>query len=177
MNQLRRADRGFLFGPVGLILAAIGLGACSSSGSGFTPFSILQANPRARTVQLTLDASATDANGGFNFDGYGNGALQVSAPVGWTVQVSCRNGSATTSPSCAIVDDLPISKVAPPIAFPGASIPHPTVGLLLGGSEPFTFVASSVGRYRMISLVHGDAAEGMWGWFVVTAGGRPSVRT
>ena len=178
MSQLRRADRRFLFGTAGLILAAIGLSACSSSGSALPPFAILLANTRARTVQLTLDASATGANGGFNFDGYSNGALSVSVPVGWTVHVSCNNDSSTISHSCAIVGDRPASTIAPPIAFPGASIPDPSGGgLPLGGSESFTFVASRVGRYRMTCLVPGHEAAGMWDWFIVTAGGRPSVRT
>ena len=177
MSQLRRADRRFLFGTAGLILAAIGPSACGSSASALAPFAILQAHTRARTVQLELVASWTDAYGGFNFDGYHNGALQVSVPVGWTVEVSCDNASATLSHSCAIVDDLPVSTIAPPIAFPGASIPDPTGGLPLGGSESFTFVASRVGRYRMTCLVPSHEANGMWDWFVVTAGGLPSVRT
>jgi len=178
VSLFRRTDRRFLFATAGLILAATGLSACSSSGSAFAPFAILLANTRVRTVQLTLDASATDANGGFNFDGYSNGALSVSVPVGWTVQVSCNNDSATLSHSCAIVDDRPIFALSPPIAFPGASIPDPSGGgLPLGGSESFTFVASRVGRYRMTCLVPGHEVAGMWDWFVVTAGGRPWVTT
>lgn len=177
MSRLLRGKPHIPLRSVGLVLAGVALSACGSSISGFAPFAVLQANTHARTVQLTLDASATGANGGLNFDGYANGALQVSVPVGWTVQVSCDNGSSTISPSCAIVDDRSVMTTAPPIAFTGASIPDPTSGLVLGGSETFTFVASRVGRYRMASLAQGDAAGGMWDWFVITAGGRPSVRT
>ena len=176
MSQLRRPHRGFLLGTAGLILAAIGPSACSSATS-FAPYAILQAHTRTRTAQLALDANATDAGGGFNFDGYGDGALTVSVPVGWTVQVSCNNGSTTISHSCAIVDDLPVSTTAPQLAFSGSSIPNPTEGLPLGGSASFTFVASRVGRYRITCLVPSHEADGMWDWFEVTAGGHPSVQT
>lgn len=176
MGQLRRPDRRLL-GAAGLILATIGLSSCSSSASGYAPYQILLVNARTRTVQLTLDAGATGADGGLNFDGYSNGTLQVSVPVGWTVQVGCNNMSTTLSYSCAIVGDLPVSTISPPIAFSGASIPDPAVGLVLGGSKSFTFVASRVGRYRIASLAPSQEAGGMWDWLVVTSGGRPSVRT
>ena len=176
MTHLCRGKRRFLFGIFGLILAATGVSACGSS-SGVASYAILLANARARTVQITLQAGGTSANGGYNFNGYSSGAMKLRVPLGWTVTVICVNDSSTLSHSCAIVDELPLSASAPPIAFQGASTPRPTEGLVLGGTAAFTFVASRVGRYRITCLVPGHEPSGMWDWLDVTAGGQPSVRT
>ena len=166
-----------LAAAAGLVLAALGLSACSSSESAIAPFQMLLVNAPARTVQLTLKLGATSGSGGFNIDGYSRGALTVNIPLDWTVKVSCDNRSTTLSNSCAIVDNLPVEGAAPPLAFVGSSTKNPKQGLPLGGSAGFSFVASRVGRYRLTSLDPGREAAGMWDWFRVTASGHPSVRT
>ncbi|MHB1783472.1 MAG: sulfocyanin-like copper-binding protein [Acidimicrobiales bacterium] len=166
-----------LAAAAGLVIAAVGLSACSSSESAIAPFQILLINAPTRTVQLTLKLGATSDSGGFNIDGYSRGALTVNVPLGWTVKVSCDNRSTTLSNSCAIVDNLPIVGATPPLAFVRSSTPNPKQGLPLGGSAGFSFVASRVGRYRLTSLDPGREAAGMWDWFRVTASGHPSVRT
>jgi hypothetical protein len=164
---------------VGCALAASGgtLAGCSHSGQAVTKGSILTSDPATKTVGLLLVSSATDGDGGFNFDGYWNGAMRVSVPVGWQVNVTCKNASTTLSHSCAIVKDVPLSPFGAPLAFPGASSPTPVDGLLPGVATTFSFVADKVGTYRIACLVSGHEFDGMWDWLFVTPGGSPHVAT
>ncbi|HET9091554.1 MAG TPA: sulfocyanin-like copper-binding protein [Acidimicrobiales bacterium] len=162
----------------GAVLLALvpALAACGSSGGTVKTSSILRADPAGRTVRLLLVASATSADGGFNFDGYGNGAMRVRVPVGWRVTVTCKNAASDLSHSCAIVTDVPIVPTGAPLAFPGSSTPRPRSGTPPGATTVFSFLASRVGTYRIACLVSGHEADGMWDWFQVTSGGVPSVR-
>jgi uncharacterized cupredoxin-like copper-binding protein len=168
-----------LIGGMLIVFAAIALSACGSS-TPTAPLShsaILQVDVSTRVVHLELAANETPAFSGFNFDGYGGGAMRVSVPLGWTVDVVCKNDSTTMAHSCAIVDDAPLTPFGGTIAFPGASTPDPVNGLDLGVSASFRFVATRVGTYRIACLVIGHESDGMWDWFDVTPGGLPSVHT
>ena len=165
----------------GAFCAAIALGgtlaSCGSSGESVKTSSILTSAAAARTVGLLLVSGSTGADGGFNFDGYGNGAMRVSVPLGWRVDVTCKNASAILSHSCAIVDDRPLSPFRTPTAFPGASTPEPEGGLEPGASASFTFLAARVGTFRIACLVSGHEIDGMWDWLVVTPAGLPKLTT
>ena len=138
--------------------------------------SILTSDAYTRTANLLLVSSSTGADGGFNFDGYGNGTMRVSIPVGWQVDVTCTNASAILSHSCAIVDAIDLSPDGAPIAFPGASTPQPVNGVEPGKSTSFSFVASRVGTFRIACLVSGHEIDGMWDWLDVTRSRLPSLR-
>ena len=153
------------------------LASCGSSGQLVKTSSILISNPASETVHLLLVSSSNGADGGFNFDGYGDGAMRVIVPLGWRVDVTCKNASATLSHSCAVVDDSPLTAFGAPLAFPGAATPAPTGGVGPGVSKSFTFVAAKVGTYRIACLVSGHEIDGMWDWFDVTRSGLPRVRT
>ena len=122
---------------------------------------------------VNIVAAETDGSGGFNFDGYGGGAMRITVPLGWTVDVLCKNDSTTMAHSCAFVDDAPLTPFGGTIAFSGASTPNPVNGLGLGESSSFQFVASKVGTYRIACLVIGHESDGMWDWLDVTPGGSP----
>lgn len=163
-------------------VAALGvlLGACgSASTQPLKPGAILSVDELSHTVRLYLAGGATSAADGFNFDGYANGKLVVSVPVGWTVIVECKNDSTVITHSCAVVPDTPISPTvgqrSNDLAFAGATTPDPVEGLPCGKSAGFSFVASKVGRYRIACLVIGHEADGMWDWLTITAGGAPKV--
>jgi Sulfocyanin (SoxE) domain len=160
-------------------VGAVALSACGSSSSDgpLKAPAIIQADAATKVVHLELAANETASFSGFNFDGYGGGAMRVSVPVGWTVDVTCKNDSTTMAHSCAIVDDAPITTSGGTIAFRGASIPNPVNGLGLGVSASFQFIASKIGTYRIDCLVIGHEADGMWDWFNVTPSGLPSVHT
>jgi hypothetical protein len=160
-------------------VAAVVLSACGSStpAAPLSHSAILQADSASRVVHLELAANETASFSGFNFDGYGGGAMRITVPLGWTVDVLCKNDSTTMAHSCAFVDDAPLTPFGGTIAFAGASTPNPVNGLGLGESSSFQFVASKVGTYRIACLVIGHESDGMWDWFDVTSGGLPSVHT
>jgi hypothetical protein len=166
--------------PLRLGLALVGAGmvlaGCGSSGGqSVARSSIVVSHLSSRTVSLLLVAASTDALGGFNFDGYGEGAMRVSVPVGWRVEVTCKNASSVLSHSCAIVTDLPLSPKGAPLAFAGASTPNPRDGIAPGATVAFSFVAARVGTYRIACLISGHEADGMWDWLTVTRGGKPGL--
>ena len=158
-----------------LVGGGLALAACSSAPSSPGVGAVLTAASGSRSVQLNLVAAATGANSGFNFDGYGSGAMTVSVPVGWRVVVTCENASAVFTHSCAIVRDVAPGVNGAPLAFAGAEIPNAHSGLQHGDSATFQFVAAQTGRYKIACLVTGHELDGMWDWFVVSAGGRPQV--
>jgi hypothetical protein len=101
----------------------------------------------------------------------------VVIPLGWRVEVTCKNASATLSHSCGIVADLPLSPFGAPVAFPGASSPNPKDGALPGVTNRFSFLAAKAGTYRIACLVSGHEIDGMWDWLDVTRGGSPALHT
>ena len=129
----------------------------------------LSYDPAARSATLKLVAGYKGVNRGLSYDGYSNGQLAVSVPVGWTVVVDFSN-AATINHSAAVVTPTGTTPV-----FPGASSPDPTVGLNPGGRLTFSFVASAVGSFRIACLVPGHEGLGMWASFTVTAGGVPTI--
>jgi hypothetical protein len=149
--------------------------SCGAARLPLKPAAILTVDAHRETVHLDLVAAETNDYSGFNFDGYGGGAMRVRVPVGWTVDIRCTNDSTALTHSCAITDDLPISPNGGPIAFPGATSPDPTEGLAYAKSASFSFTASRVGNFRIVCLVTGHEADGMWDWLTVTEGGTPRV--
>jgi predicted small lipoprotein YifL len=163
-------------------LAAIGLLALAGCGT-TTPASLppvkpvvpisaaaaLQTEDSAHRVTLTIAAGV--GNGGFNLNGYRNGALTIRVPVGWTVTVHFENRSPLAN-SLAVVTDAGATSPA----FAGAGLPAKQLhtGLSRGTSATFSFVAARPGTYRLASLVAGHEESGQWVRFLVTPGGQPA---
>jgi len=182
MERGTRRRLRWLVGSAGGTAATLGasllLAACSSSGpvAALPGRAILTSDAATRTVHLLLEGGENGAYDGFNFDGYGNGGMTVRVPAGWTVDVTFTNESTTLTHSCGVARDAPISTNAGPVVF-GATTPDPTTGLPFGATAHFSFVPTRAGRYRIVCFVTAHEADGMWDWFVVTTGGRPSVST
>lgn len=121
------------------------------------------------TVRITLVAGKTQANGSFNFDGYAKGAMTLTVPGGWTVEVEFEN--ATPLPhSLAVIPfrtTQPAEGIAAP-AFPGGATANLIGGLPRGATTTFTFAASRPGRYEFACGVPGHAVIGMWESLIVS---------
>jgi uncharacterized cupredoxin-like copper-binding protein len=132
----------------------------------------LSVNTGSQTATLTLISAYNSTNNGYNFDGYGNGKMVVTIPMGWHVKVKCStDSSATVNHSCAVTKSLTATKPA----FPHATVPNAMNGLAPGSSATFTFVPTKVGRYRINCLVPGHEAAGMWDTLMVVASGTPAI--
>ena len=137
----------------------------------------LKVNAKKKTVIFIVQAGLGATNSGMNFDGFANGKMTVTVPLGWTVDVQFKN-----------VGGLPHSMVVEPVkenmnsqnptpAFKGAQTQSPVAGTAPGSSSNFHFVANKAGKYRIICAYPGHAALGMWDNFAVQKGLKaPSVK-
>lgn len=143
--------------------------AATTQGKPARPY--LTAKTSTHTVHLMLLAGAPEGPGAFDFNGASAGRMTVTVPLGWHVDVLCLNYANELSNSCAIVPphgDHP--------AFPGSATKHPFLGLRPGYSESFSFTASKVGNYQIVSLAAGHRDAGMWDRFIVRRHVRPSIK-
>jgi hypothetical protein len=155
-----------------ILLYVAGCDPMMGTGAGTPPDpkGYMRVDTTARTVIVTLIAGYPATDYQFNYDGYGNGSLVVTVPVGWQVTVQCENHG-TVPNSCAVVSGRSDMK---PIE-PGWSTPDPVQGLDPGQSASFVFSPTNPGSYRLASLVGGNEASGMWADLEVTAGGNPAM--
>lgn len=157
-------------------LATLCAAACdplSGTGPGNPPDpkAYIHSDPTLHAVVITLIAGYPAGDYQFNYNGYGNGTLVISIPVGWQVTIQCENRG-TVPNSCAVVAG---KKDLAPIE-PGWSTPDPTHGLDPGRSATFEFSPTQSGSYRIASLVGGSEASGMWADLEVTSGGAPALK-
>jgi len=175
---LRTINIGWLKRSV-LLIGALVVGSLATScdpiqGSGTgqppDPAHYIQVDSGSQSAVVTLIAGypATDIQ--FNYNGYGSGALVLTAPVGWQITVQCQNHG-TVPNSCAVVQD---DKSTAPLD-PSWTTPDPQTGLHPGASATFTFTPTQSRSYRIASLVDGHEASGMWLDLEVVTSGRPSL--
>jgi sulfocyanin len=123
---------------------------------------------RGHTVSVTLIAGKTPAAGGFNFNGYADGEMILTVPLGWRVNVVFEN-AATPPHSVAVLpytDRQPSGGMKP--AFPGAATTDLAAGLPRGSRATFSFVADKPGKYEFACGVPGHALSGMWDLLIVS---------
>ncbi len=158
---------------VGVTLTSVG-GRVSASATP-PPSHWLSANTKTHTATLTLEAGYNGALSGFNFDGYGKGAMVVSIPSGYRVTIMYHNKGAY--PHSVLV--TPYAKkglvAGWPLAFRGAASTDASDGAAPGSTQRFSFVPNKVGVYAIICAVAGHEQTGMWDVLRVTRGGSPSV--
>lgn len=130
-----------------------------------------------RTVEVTLVAGQTGANGTFNFNGYSRGALAVTVPVGWKVLIHYTNNSPLRHSFDVIRYTGTQPDSGPPPAFKGATTRDPVDGLGTGHTEAIAFFVGKTGKYEFLCGVLGHAQSGMWDYLLVSPTAKaPSVR-
>ncbi len=133
----------------------------------------LVANTKARTATLTLIAGYNNVGGGFNFDGYANGAMVVGVPSGYRVIVVYSNKG--QYPHSVVITPYAKKNALTdfPLAFRGAASADPANGVATGTTQRFSFTANRVGTYAIICAVGGHEQAGMWDVLKVTRGDAP----
>src|SRR5258708_13375596 len=109
------------------------------------------------TVSCTIVVSYNGAISGLNFDGYSTGNLEIDAPQGWAVTVTCSN-KGPLNHSCAVVADEAASQ---PL-FTGATTQNPGAGLPAGHQASFTFKPDRVGTFPIGSLAPRHTPQPLW---------------
>jgi len=137
----------------------------------------LQVDTVTKTVTFQLVAGLTGLNGALNFNGFRDGELTLTVPLGWTVVMHFRNHDGMLPHSAEIIPDthpLPTGPVAP--AFPRALTLRLDQGLISEQTDDIRFIADKGGSYLIFCGVPGHGAAGMWVRFEVSGSVRkPSL--
>lgn len=166
---LRLAGALFLLG-VPEASAQSGTTAVTVSTDTITP-EWIKYDAEAKTVDLKITAALTHVNGGWNFNGYVNGDLTITVPLGWRVHVDFVSRDGNVPHSLGIITgepgSLPPSGAQARAAFRGSYTVPFTEGLAANKQQSFDFTASKAGTFILYCGVPGHAAGGMWDYFVV----------
>jgi hypothetical protein len=130
----------------------------------------LSADGASRTATFDLIAGLTGLNGALNFNGFRDGGLTLSVPLGWTVLVHFRNHDGMLPHSAEVIDTvhpLPFQPVTP--AFPKAFTLRLAEGIPSEGRDDLRFIADKGGSYLIFCGVRGHGAAGMWIRLVVSS--------
>lgn len=138
----------------------------------------LSADGATKTATFHLTSGLTQLNGGLNFNGFNDGKLALTVPVGWNVVIHFTNKDPNLPHSAEVVDTakpMPAGPVDPP-AFPRAMTVKLMTGLASGDSDTVRFVANRPGSYMIFCGVPGHGLAGMWIRLVVSpTEQRPSI--
>lgn len=125
-----------------------------------------------KTVQFQLIAGYSGLNGAQNFNGFGDGALTLTVPLGWHVVLHFSNRDGMLPHSSEVIADGPVpaapSTTSP--AFSQAVTLKLQDGLTSTERDDMKFVADKAGAYLIVCGVPGHAAAGMWIRLTVEAG-------
>ena len=130
-----------------------------------------------KTATFQLVAGLTGLNGALNFNGFRDGGLTLTVPLGWTVLMHFRNHDGMLPHSAEVIADthpLPVGPVAP--AFARAFTVRLEQGLVSEQTDDLRFIADRGGSYLIFCGVPGHGAAGMWVRLAVSGSVRkPSV--
>jgi len=147
----------------GLLAVAVGVRAQDPAPAPVVDPSWLQVDTVTKTATFQLVAGLTGLNGALNFNGFRDGGLTLTVPVGWTVAMHFRNHDGMLPHSAEIIPDshpLPTGPVAP--AFPRAFTLRLEQGLVSEQTDDLRFIADKGGSYLIFCGVPGHGAAGMW---------------
>jgi hypothetical protein len=121
----------------------------------------LSTDSAARTVHLTLEVTPAPDSGAALINGHRNGDLQLTVPVGWTVQWRWRSADSTAPHSLVVMaerEKLPTEGGR--AAFTNAMTRMVTDGMKPGQDDQTSFTADEAGWYWMLCGVPGHALKG-----------------
>ncbi|MEX2466391.1 MAG: sulfocyanin-like copper-binding protein [Gemmatimonadota bacterium] len=126
----------------------------------------------AQTVNLTITAGSTPANNYWNYNGAINGAMAITVPEGYTVNLTLVNEDPNMPHSVVISSETEnfATPPSPEPVFAGAATENPLSMIdatMPGETETITFVAETAGNYSMVCTIPGHSALGMWMFFNV----------
>jgi hypothetical protein len=123
----------------------------------------LTVDSAGRTAEFQLIAGLTGLNGALNFNGFRDGGLVFTVPVGWSVVMDFTNRDGNLPHSAEVIPDvkpLPIGPVPP--AFERAYTIKLQQGLQSGEADDIRFVADRAGEFLIFCAVPGHGVAGMW---------------
>lgn len=163
------------------LLTVLGLVAgCGQSQTNLTS-KFMTVDSSNQSVTLNVTGSYSQTNDYMNFDGYANGGMTITVPLGYKVTIHYYNNG-------GIPADIGIYNNKNELAFQGAGDSindislNPQAGILPSTSETVTFTANSAGTFKLANFenyfpqVKSHFQDvGMWDWFKVVQSGTPSI--
>ncbi len=137
----------------------------------------------AKTVTMEVTAGESQADNGWNYNGYYNGNATIVVPEGYKVTINFHNKDQANPHSLAISTDkppFPATFSEAHLAFPGAETPgsmQMNTATQPGESASITFTADKAGQYIMLCHVPAHATTGMWIHFEVSSNGDVGLQT
>lgn len=125
----------------------------------------------AKRVDLEIVAALTQANSGWNFNGYANGDMTIVVPLDWTVQIrfTTRDGNYPHSVMVIEIEDsMPVNGDGATVAFPRAFSLNYNQGFFPPKEDTFDFKVNRPGRFWLFCGVPPHGRGGMWDYFVVS---------
>jgi len=123
----------------------------------------LAVDAATKTATFQLIAGLTGLNGALNFNGFRDGGLTLTVPLGWTVVMHFKNNDGVLPHSAEVIPDakpLPLGPVDP--AFERAFTVKLMQGLQAREEDDLRFVANRMGSFLIFCAVPGHGAAGMW---------------
>ncbi|MDX2191779.1 MAG: sulfocyanin-like copper-binding protein [Gemmatimonadales bacterium] len=135
-------------------------------------------DPATKTVKYQLIGGAPAAKSPFNFNGYTDGELTLTVPLGSTVVMTFINEDGVPHSAEVIADKDPMPNMAGNPALQRAYTIKAMEGMNQGEKDVMRFKADPVGTYRIFCGVPGHGLSGMWVRLAVSATAtEPSVQT
>jgi len=180
--------------PLGGVLVVLKLGGSpvkklptAAAGSGLVPVkppslkgftklsNDLYMDQAQKHAVMMINAAATSANSGFNFNGFHNGNGTFTVPVNWTVDLEFRN-KASLPHSAAITTGTTVPLKLVPFGFGTVMTPNAIGGTGPNVTQILSFVASHSGTFILACLVPGHVQSGMWDHFIISPAAKvPSI--
>lgn len=123
----------------------------------------LRADAATTTAEFDLIAGLTGLNGALNFNGYRDGELTLTVPLGWTVVMHFTNRDGDLPHSAEVISEVtPVPIASVPAAFDRAFTIRLEQGIQHGDTDDIRFVANKEGSFLVFCAVPGHGAAGMW---------------
>jgi sulfocyanin len=131
----------------------------------------LKWNPTTKTVTFKLVAGIPGrAKSPFNFNGYTDGELTLTVPLGSSMVMNFVNDDGTPHSAQVIPDARPIPNMAlDEPAIPRAYSKAAGEGIAQFGTDVIRFKAAPTGNYLVFCGVPGHGLSGMWIRFKISA--------
>ncbi|WP_053960044.1 sulfocyanin-like copper-binding protein [Sulfobacillus thermosulfidooxidans] len=164
-------------GVTALGVLALALAGCGTQSINASQWMIV--HPATKTVDLKIESTYSSAKQANVFDGFTQGQLIITIPLGYHVNMDFINNGPIPE-SIGVYHDHHL-------AFPGAGEPYsqvaisPSAGLLPGQSQSYTFTASKLGTFILGDMLNGDPdntpTSDLWDILKVVPSGTPSMST
>jgi hypothetical protein len=177
------------FGTIGIIFSFVTMLGCSGSGQNVSAAPPPESESRspvdsageppalpsrdsvgwlvsdssARTAELTLEVTRPPGSPSALLNGYRDGKVRVTVPLGWTVRWSWRNADSSSPHSLLVLvqrEKIPLEGGRP--TFSNAMTRSVTDGLVAGQTDQTMFVAEDAGWYWLMCGVPSHGLEGEW---------------